>query len=94
MKDIKSTLEERGSSYGEYADVADYFMRLVGVASRAKAWEQLPETAKCTVIMVCMKIARALSGSYDRTQDTWHDIAGYATLQEAEWAKQFQGEKK
>lgn len=86
MSDIEKTLGQRGSSYGTYEDNASMFMRLQYCLKDGARWGSLPYTAKTTLIMIAMKMARIVNGGYVNSKDSWHDIVGYATLEEKEHA--------
>lgn len=80
---IGKTLDERGSRYGLFVDQAscsqalknalDYQLRIRHKHIDADMLEALE--------MIMHKIARIVNGDENYT-DSWHDIAGYATLVE------------
>ena len=76
---INDTLHERGKRYGEFEDHADISQTLKFMMKQRDGWHRL-EADQCEALeMIAHKIARILNGdpNYD---DSWHDIAGYATL--------------
>lgn len=73
---IEKTLEERGTRYGDFKEVAETTYQLQEVLKRSQASR-----------MICNKMARIVCGDPNYI-DNWHDIAGYATLIE----KELQGE--
>lgn len=77
--DISRTLEERGSRYGKFKDLAVINQDLNDVLKSAPNWGNLEPHQKLALEMVTHKISRILNGdpSYD---DNWIDIAGYAEL--------------
>lgn len=79
MTDINATLQERGKRYGEFATHAQISQQLKWVMQSYENWFQLEKDQKEALEMIAHKIARILNGdpNYD---DSWHDIAGYATL--------------
>ena len=82
-KTLSDTLQQRGSTYGDFAEIAELSKKFRGVCadyldSKGKS---LPYVHQEALIMVFHKIARALAGDSDYT-DNWHDVAGYATLVE------------
>lgn len=79
MTDINETLQERGKRYGEFATHAQISQSLKWVMQSYENWFQLEKDQKEALEMIAHKIARILNGdpNYD---DSWHDIAGYATL--------------
>jgi len=80
MSDLDKTLEERGNRYGSFEDNARVSRMLLDVALEA-------DKGKLSVVhiegldYIFKKIARIVNGdpNYD---DSWHDIAGFATLVE------------
>lgn len=79
MTDINETLQERGKRYGEFKDHALLSQSLKDVMKLRDEWFLLDVDQKEALEMIAHKIARILNGdpNYD---DSWHDIAGYATL--------------
>lgn len=82
-KTLSDTLQQRGSTYGDFADIAELSEKFRKVCSdyldgRGKS---LPSVHRESLIMVFHKIARVLAGDPNYT-DNWHDVAGYATLVE------------
>lgn len=81
LQDIDKTLDERGSRYGLFVGQADASQALKRVVysilddrgTRVKN-DQLE-----ALEMICHKMARIMNGDPDYS-DSWHDIAGYATL--------------
>lgn len=85
MSNVNNTLQERGSRYGDFKDHADITQALkttstIFLRSRNKVLSAAHQEA---LDMIFHKIGRILNGdpNYD---DSWHDIAGYATLAEKE----------
>ena len=79
MTDINETLAVRETRYGEYMDVATIAQNLKFVMQQSVNWNHLEADQMESLDMIANKIARILNGdpNYD---DSWHDIAGYATL--------------
>lgn len=77
---IENTLEERGTRYGEFKDHADISQRLK-VTMKCGNWYSLEPDQREALDMIVHKIARILNGDPNYI-DSWHDIAGYATLVE------------
>lgn len=77
--DINATLEERGQRYGKFKDHAYISQSLKRVMKDQESWIRLDADQQEALEMIAHKIARILNGdpNYD---DSWHDIAGYATL--------------
>ena len=55
--------------------------RLKEVMRGSGEWERLPPAMKESLDLIATKIGRVLHGDFN-AKDTWHDIAGYATLAE------------
>ena len=79
--DVNSTLSERGSRYGNFvghADITQTFKKLQrGFAIDRKT--NLSCSQQEALDMIFHKIGRIINGDPNYA-DSWHDIAGYATL--------------
>ena len=80
---INKTLEQRGSRYGKFKDVAATTYALQEILRDAKNHEHMTDDQVIALDMICNKMARIVNGDPSYT-DNWHDIAGYATLVEQE----------
>lgn len=96
LNDINTTLTERGKNYGDFSGHALFTQMfktvmesdwesldwLLNEAKKAKL-ESTSRTASQheALEMIAHKIGRILNGNADYA-DSWHDIAGYATLVE------------
>lgn len=78
-EDLKNTLKERGKTYGEFAEYARIKDELSSIVTAKSNW--LNCVHKAGLDMIMSKVARILNGDPDHA-DSWHDIAGYATLVE------------
>ena len=78
---IEKTLQERGSTYGEFPNVAYTSQTLRSCMTEFDGWDRLNDTQREALTVIAQKIARILNGNPDYL-DNWHDIAGYATLVE------------
>lgn len=76
---VKDTLEERGKSYGSYLDQSCIAENLMTAIEQEKGWKRFPPTHRQAARMIAIKLARLLNGDPNHA-DSWHDIAGYATL--------------
>lgn len=79
ITDINETLKERTSTHGCYTDV----VKIYNIFTNAKltlAKVELSNEEKMAYDMIAMKLSRILCGKI--RGDSWHDIAGYATLAE------------
>ena len=80
---VDETLAERGSRYGSFEDHAEISQRLMwALKSHAQRQEvELNEVHSEALQMICHKLGRIVNGDPDY-DDSWRDIAGYATLVE------------
>jgi hypothetical protein len=77
--DINATLSERESRYGNFLYHAEITQTLKDVMYATPKWALLlPDQREC-LEMIAHKIGRILNGD-PHYADSWHDIAGYATL--------------
>jgi hypothetical protein len=76
---IEDTLAEREVQHGPFADHANIEVYLKRICSLHS--EHLTDIQVCGLGMIMHKIARILNRGNNHS-DTWHDIAGYATLVE------------
>ena len=81
MVDLKDTLAERGSRYGDFTEHADIAQDLQDCMRIRDGWPALSPVQKQALTVIADKIARILSGDPNYT-DNWHDIQGYAKLAE------------
>lgn len=77
--DTKEMLKARGNRYGRFDGHAGVTWGLKREMKRSRQWDNLPDDMKEALDMIAHKIGRILNGDpeYD---DSWRDIAGYATL--------------
>lgn len=76
---IDAIITERGSRYGKFKDGAEIMQELKDVMREVDGWRNLTPSQREALDMIQHKIGRILNGdpTYD---DSWKDIAGYATL--------------
>lgn len=79
MADIKDTLTERGTKYGNYKDQTRISRSLMDEMQTTQVWDSLETDQEDALMMIAVKISRILNGDPNYA-DNWHDIAGYATL--------------
>lgn len=79
MKDIKKTLSERGKQYGSFENHAILTQKLKECMRTHDGWQRLRPDQIEALEMIVHKIGRIINGNPD-LHDSWHDIAGYATL--------------
>lgn len=97
---VEKTLEERGGKYGPFSGHADVTQRfknvvVVGFLNNKEYLCLQPEDAHVVreaLDMICHKIGRIVNGdpTYD---DSWRDIAGYATLVEKHFNREQDNEQ-
>ena len=76
---VETTLEERGARYGKFSGHASIAQNLKEVMRIHKGWRNLNASQREALEMIAHKIGRILNGDPNYA-DSWHDIAGYATL--------------
>ena len=75
----EALITERGTRYGKFKDGADIMQSLKDTMRDVDGWNNMTARQKEALDMIQHKIGRILNGdpTYD---DSWNDIAGYATL--------------
>jgi hypothetical protein len=75
----EALITERGSRYGKFKYGADIMQSLKDTMRDVDGWNTLTASQREALDMIQHKIGRILNGdpTYD---DSWKDIAGYATL--------------
>jgi hypothetical protein len=86
---VESTLSERGARYGRFTSHAEITQGLKDLMHKTDNWAKLQADQKEALEMIAHKIGRVLNGDPNYA-DSWHDIAGYATLVEKELHKKYQ----
>ena len=81
MTDLTTTLADRKKSHGNFADNAVVIQNLKRVMRDTENWGSLSSSQREALEMIQHKIGRILSGNANHI-DSWHDISGYATLEE------------
>lgn len=76
---VSTTLAQRGSTHGKFADGAALTQTFKTIMRRAKNWERLDPDQREALEMIAHKISRVLVGD-PNFPDSWHDISGYAKL--------------
>lgn len=76
---VDSTLAERGNRYGKFSGQAGIAQHLKSVMHSQSGWMRLDASQMESLEMIAHKIGRILNGDPNYA-DSWHDIAGYATL--------------
>jgi len=80
MPDIKDTLALRKSTHGSFRLNAEASQTLKTTIEVHRS-KSLTTYHREALHAICAKIARIITGDPDHA-DSWHDIAGYATLVE------------
>ena len=78
MKNVADTLANRELIYGSYRRVAGISQMLKSVIANNTVSKRTPIQQE-SLDMICNKLARIVAGDPNYA-DSWHDIAGYATL--------------
>ena len=76
---VKDTLNDRGKRYGDFTTHASITQSLKDVMTSTMGWDRLSPNQKEALDMIQHKVGRILNGDPNYA-DSWHDIAGYATL--------------
>lgn len=78
---LENTLKERGSNYGSFDSNASTCQSIKEMMRRHASWLDMTPYQMEALDMIAHKLARILNGD-PYYIDSWHDIAGYATLVE------------
>lgn len=79
--DVSETLCSRENVYGSFRECSKRAGAIKAAMREGTNWEELPDPIRESLEMIATKIARILTGECHH-KDSWHDIAGYATLVE------------
>lgn len=86
MSNINDTLEERGEKYGDWKNHAQISQDIQNAIIRGwlkrddeRDWSEVPAYMSESLTMIAQKIGRIINGD-PYYEDSWQDIAGYATL--------------
>jgi hypothetical protein len=82
MSDVDTVLNERGSRYGKFVDVAAATLAIQNAVCDHMTVEKLQALSPDMTIaldMICHKLARIAVGD-ENYVDNWVDIAGYSKL--------------
>lgn len=83
MPNVEETLAAREKTHGSFCDVAKTSQQLKDVVRSAAIGRPFTYNQLEALENICQKMARILNGNNNHA-DSWHDIAGYATLIERE----------
>lgn len=84
---VDGTLAARDKTYGDFGRQARITQSLKLSMHELASWDLLPADMQESLEMIASKIARILNGDPNYV-DSWHDIAGYATLIEKRLTKE------
>jgi len=76
---VDATLDQRGTRYGKFSRHAHIAQTIKDDMHCTAGWKRLTSSQAESLDMIAHKIARILNGDPNYA-DSWHDIAGYATL--------------
>ena len=76
---VDQTLSERQTRYGDFKEHARITQNIKDAMKDSPNWKVLSPSQKEALEMNAHKIGRILNGDPDYA-DSWHDVAGYATL--------------
>lgn len=76
---IEYILTEREKTHGIFHEQTAMSQSIKDVVKSGKNWGKLTDQQKEALEMICLKMARILSGN-PNYRDHWDDIAGYAKL--------------
>lgn len=77
--DIEGTLKERNEQYGSFAMQSGIAQTLKKAVRACPNWPKLAADQREAIDHIMIKFSRILNGNPDHV-DSWHDVAGYATL--------------
>src|SRR5213592_2546621 len=80
---VHQTLADRGEHYGDYGSRARIEEAVLDSMQSWPGWHELAPFHRSAMRMFAVKLSRILNGDPNHL-DSWHDIAGYATLVESE----------
>ena len=78
MSDVAKTLEDRDREYGKFSSVANMAQELKRTVDMYDKGD-LDNDQREAIDMILLKISRIINGN-PKNIDSWHDVAGYATL--------------
>ncbi len=78
---LERTLNQRGTQYGPAREQWALAQRIKGAMRSTERFHVLSPVEAEALDQIATKISRLISGLPEQ-HDTWHDIAGYATVAE------------
>jgi len=79
MQNIDTLLTERGNTYGDFRLQSHVAQQIKGILHQGTQWGNMVPFQREALEMMAVKLSRILTGDCC-LQDSWQDIAGYATL--------------
>lgn len=79
LRGVQDTLAQREEEYGQFSSNSFVAQTVKMAFHNARGWKDAPNDVKEALDMIASKISRILSATKEKA-DSWHDIAGYATL--------------
>jgi hypothetical protein len=76
---VVDTLNERESKYGDFGELAKAIQAYKSAIRHAPSWVKMTAVQREAAEMIATKLCRVVYGD-PLHFDSWHDIAGYATL--------------
>lgn len=85
---VDDTLHAHHATHGEWRVQAACSRSLKAVLRSSKNWDRLTDGQREALDMICVKMSRILTGNPNHA-DSWHDVAGYARLEEKELIRDY-----
>lgn len=79
--EVTETIKERHNTHGYFPDQCAATQRFKKHFREMRNWDNMPSYMHESLEMIAVKLGRIAEGDYT-FDDSWHDIAGYATLVE------------
>jgi Domain of unknown function (DUF6378) len=76
---VLETLNDHETKYGDFGELAKAIQAYKSAIRHAPSWIKMTATQREAAEMIALKLCRIVYGD-PLHFDSWHDIAGYATL--------------
>lgn len=83
---ITDTLNDREGKYGDFGKLAQAVQAFKSVCRASPSWASMTAIQRESAEMIMLKMVRILYGD-PLHFDSWHDVAGYATLAAEEFSE-------
>ena len=80
---VSQTIAERAETHGVWYEQSTTAQAIKDIIRRSHNWDALTCSQREALEMIAVKISRILNGDPCH-RDNWHDLAGYAALEEME----------